>query len=154
MYKRQLLEQLKGKENVTKSGQKVNVYANIGNLSDVGAVLQNDAGGIGLFRSEDVYKRQVIAGKGGDLQWNFFPAYPTLRHYVKVLLDSPQFWTLFWNSVKLTSVTVLGQILSLIHILVMLVSALAGREHVLAAYEEAVKERYRLFSFGDAMLIQ
>ena len=50
-----LLEQLKGKENVTKSGQKVMVYANIGNLSDVGAVLKNDAGGIGLFRSEFLY---------------------------------------------------------------------------------------------------
>ena len=37
--------------------------------------------------------------------------------------------------------------------LVMLVSALAGRKHVMAAYEEAVKERYRFFSFGDAMLI-
>lgn len=55
MEKKELLEQLKGKENVTKSGQKVNVYANIGNQSDVGAVLQNDAGGIGLFRSEFLY---------------------------------------------------------------------------------------------------
>lgn len=55
MEKKALLEQLKGKENVTRSGQKVNVYANIGNLSDVGAVLQNDAGGIGLFRSEFLY---------------------------------------------------------------------------------------------------
>lgn len=50
-----LLEQLKGKENVTKSRQKINVYANIGNVSDVGAVLKNDAGGIGLFRSEFLY---------------------------------------------------------------------------------------------------
>ena len=53
--KKALLEELKGKENVTLSGQKINVYANIGNLSDVGAVLQNDAGGIGLFRSEFLY---------------------------------------------------------------------------------------------------
>ena len=50
-----LLEQLKGRENVTKSGQKINVYANIGNVSDLGAVLKNDAGGIGLFRSEFLY---------------------------------------------------------------------------------------------------
>lgn len=50
-----LLEQLRGKENVTKSGQKINIYANIGNVSDVGAVLKNDAGGIGLFRSEFLY---------------------------------------------------------------------------------------------------
>ena len=52
---KELLEQLKGKENITKSGQKVNLYANIGNLADVGAVLKNDAGGIGLFRSEFLY---------------------------------------------------------------------------------------------------
>ena len=50
-----LLEQLKGKENVTKSGQKINIYANIGDVSDLGAVLKNDAGGIGLFRSEFLY---------------------------------------------------------------------------------------------------
>ena len=50
-----LLEQLKGKEHVTKTGQKINIYANIGNVSDVGAVLKNDAGGIGLFRSEFLY---------------------------------------------------------------------------------------------------
>lgn len=37
--------------------------------------------------------------------------------------------------------------------LIMLVSALAGREHVMAAYEEAVRQRYRFFSFGDAMLV-
>lgn len=55
LEQRALLEQLKGKENITKSGQKIHVYANIGNVSDVGAVLKNDAGGIGLFRSEFLY---------------------------------------------------------------------------------------------------
>lgn len=50
-----LLESLKGKENVTKSGQKINLYANIGNPEDLDAVLNNDAGGIGLFRSEFLY---------------------------------------------------------------------------------------------------
>ena len=53
--KKLLLQELKGKENVTLSGQKINIYANIGNSSDVGSVLQNDAGGIGLFRSEFLY---------------------------------------------------------------------------------------------------
>ncbi len=53
--KKRLLQELKGKENVTLSGQKINIYANIGNTSDVGSVLQNDAGGIGLFRSEFLY---------------------------------------------------------------------------------------------------
>ena len=53
--KKLLLQELKGKENVTLSGQKINIYANIGNTADVGSVLQNDAGGIGLFRSEFLY---------------------------------------------------------------------------------------------------
>ena len=52
---RELLETLKGKENVTGSGQKINLYANIAKVSDVGAALRNDAGGIGLFRSEFLY---------------------------------------------------------------------------------------------------
>lgn len=50
-----LLQELKGKENVTLSGKKINVYANIGGVGDVGYVLENDAGGIGLFRSEFLY---------------------------------------------------------------------------------------------------
>ena len=53
--KKALLEQLKGKENVTLDGQKINIYANIGNTKDLALVLENDAGGIGLFRSEFIY---------------------------------------------------------------------------------------------------
>ena len=53
--KKSLLERLKGKENITLDGQKINLYANIGNTKDLGLVLQNDAGGIGLFRSEFIY---------------------------------------------------------------------------------------------------
>lgn len=53
--KQRLLETLKGKENVTLDGRKINIYANIGGVSDVGYVLENDAGGIGLFRSEFLY---------------------------------------------------------------------------------------------------
>ena len=55
LEKKELLETLKGKENVTLDGQKVMLYANIGNTRDLAAVLQNDAGGIGLFRSEFIY---------------------------------------------------------------------------------------------------
>ena len=50
-----LLQNLKGKENVTLSGKKVNVFANIGSVSDIGYALENDASGIGLFRSEFLY---------------------------------------------------------------------------------------------------
>lgn len=53
--KKALLQELKGKENVTLDGHKINVYANIGSVSDIGKVLANDAGGIGLFRSEFLY---------------------------------------------------------------------------------------------------
>lgn len=53
--KKALLEQLKGKENITLDGQKINLYANIGNTKDLALVLKNDAGGIGLFRSEFIY---------------------------------------------------------------------------------------------------
>lgn len=53
--KLQLLQTLKGKENVTLDGKKIHIYANIGSVGDVGYVLENDAGGIGLFRSEFLY---------------------------------------------------------------------------------------------------
>ena len=49
------MQTLKGKENVTKDGKKINIYANIGSVDNIGAVLLNDAGGIGLFRSEFLY---------------------------------------------------------------------------------------------------
>ena len=52
---RKLLQNLKGKENVTLDGTKINIFANIGGVDNIGAVLANDAGGIGLFRSEFLY---------------------------------------------------------------------------------------------------
>ena len=53
--KKELLQTLKGRENITIDGKKIMLYANIGNSKDLAAVLQNDAGGIGLFRSEFIY---------------------------------------------------------------------------------------------------
>lgn len=53
--KQKLLEELKGKENITPDGRKINIYANIGRVGDLGYVMENDAGGIGLFRSEFLY---------------------------------------------------------------------------------------------------
>lgn len=53
--RKKLLQNLKGKENVTLDGTKINIYANIGGVENIGAVLANDAGGIGLFRSEFLY---------------------------------------------------------------------------------------------------
>ena len=53
--KRKLLLELRGKETVTKDGKRIELYANIGSVADVAAALANDAGGIGLFRSEFLY---------------------------------------------------------------------------------------------------
>ena len=53
--KKQLLQELKGKENVTVDGTRINIFANIGGVGSIGSVLANDAGGIGLFRSEFLY---------------------------------------------------------------------------------------------------
>ena len=54
-HRKELLLTLKGRENVTLDGRKVMLYANIGNIKDLAMVMQNDAGGIGLFRSEFIY---------------------------------------------------------------------------------------------------
>ena len=53
--KLKLLQELKVKENITPDGRKINIYANIGSVGDIGYVMENDAGGIGLFRSEFLY---------------------------------------------------------------------------------------------------
>lgn len=55
MAARQLLEDLRGKKNITRDGTQIQIYANIGSVENIGAVLLNDAGGIGLFRSEFIY---------------------------------------------------------------------------------------------------
>ena len=55
LEKKELLQILKGKDNVTLDGKKIMLYANIGNIKDLATVIQNDAGGIGLFRSEFIY---------------------------------------------------------------------------------------------------
>lgn len=55
LEKKELLQTLKGRENITLDHQKIMLYANIGDMKDLAAVLQNDAGGIGLFRSEFIY---------------------------------------------------------------------------------------------------
>lgn len=74
---KKLLQSLKGKENITIDGRKINIYANIGGLSDIGAALVNDAGGIGLFRSEFLY-----------LEANNFPDEETQFQTYKKALES------------------------------------------------------------------
>ena len=75
--KKRLLQELKGKENITKDGTKINLYANIGSVDNIGAVLLNDAGGIGLFRSEFLY-----------LENSDFPTEEQQFHAYKRVLES------------------------------------------------------------------
>ncbi len=77
LYKKKLQMELRGKENVTKDGKKIDIYANIGNVSDVAAALQNDAGGIGLFRSEFLY-----------LEKNTFPTEEEQYQTYKTVLET------------------------------------------------------------------
>ena len=71
---KELLDQLKGKPNVTKDGRNVMVYCNIGSPADIDAVLQNDGGGIGLFRSEFLY----LQGSDYPTEDEQFEAYKTV----------------------------------------------------------------------------
>ena len=75
--KKRLLQELKGKENVTVDGKKINIYANISGIDNIGAVLLNDAGGIGLFRSEFLY-----------LENSDFPTEEQQFHAYKRVLES------------------------------------------------------------------
>lgn len=75
--KKRLLQELKGKENVTVDGRKINIYANISVIDNIGAVLLNDAGGIGLFRSEFLY-----------LENSDFPTEEQQFHAYKRVLES------------------------------------------------------------------
>ena len=72
--KKRLLLELKGKENVTLDGKKINLYANIGGVADVANALSNDAGGIGLFRSEFLY----LESEGYPTEEAQFAAYKTV----------------------------------------------------------------------------
>ncbi len=53
----------------------------------------------------------VIVGEGGQAAFPLLPSYPTLRHYVEILLDTPEFFVMFWNSVKITAGVLIGQLL-------------------------------------------
>lgn len=75
--KKELLKTLKGKENITMDGTRINIYANIGGTENIGAVLLNDADGIGLFRSEFLY-----------LENNDFPTEQEQFEAYKTVLES------------------------------------------------------------------
>lgn len=77
VQKKKRLRNLKGKENVTLDGRKINIFANIGSSENIGEVLYNDAGGIGLFRSEFLY-----------LERNDFPSEQEQFEVYKTVLES------------------------------------------------------------------
>ena len=83
--KRRLLQELKGQENVTLDGKKINLYANIGSLADVGAVLANDGGGIGLFRSEFLYLGRESAPSEED-QFQIYKSVAEMMAGKKVII--------------------------------------------------------------------
>ena len=91
--KQALLQELKGKPNTTLDGKTINVFANIGGMSDVGAVQQNDAGGVGLFRTEFVYLNCK------DFPTEDYQSRPTSRWW-RVWLPAR------WSSVPATSVPI------------------------------------------------
>lgn len=65
-----------------------------------------------LMGSEELTENlaPVLGSAAGQVQWTLLPRYPTLRPYVELLLDSPEFFVMFWNSVKITALTLLGQL--------------------------------------------
>lgn len=52
----------------------------------------------------------ILKETSKNIDWRIFPQYPTLRHYISVMIDTPEFWVLFWNSMKIVLLVVLGQI--------------------------------------------
>lgn len=82
----QNLERLKGKENITQSGQKIDVCANIGNREDIENVLRCDAGGIGLFRSEFLYMESGSKPPTEEYQFQVYKLAAETMGYKKVVI--------------------------------------------------------------------
>lgn len=51
----------------------------------------------------------ILVSSGNEMRWTLFPQFPTLRHYLGVMFDTPEFWVLFWNSVKIVGMVLIGQ---------------------------------------------
>ncbi len=69
--KRELLVRLKGRRNITRDGREFSVYANISSLSDISSAVENDCGGIGLFRSEFLYMKRNVLPTEEELFYNY-----------------------------------------------------------------------------------